>query len=153
MKVDKSESPSGYYFTGSFVVQADGLTEGTSVALFISKPLIFNGNLAAWRLFLYKYQGHLQLALILGLDTVKNNPSAGYSMTPIRISRVYDVAITYDTGRRFYLWSVNGKEIAAGDMPCDYPYIASKIIGSSASSAGRNTTYLVDNARWYELPR
>ena len=37
-------------------------------------------------------------------------------------------------------------------MPSDYPLIATKIIGSSGSSTGYNSLFVVDNVQWEELP-
>jgi len=153
LKHDDTASPTGYHFTGSFAVLADGLTEGMSLTLFVSKPVNWQSDLAAWRLFLMKFQGQLRLALVLGLDTSKFNVSSVKHFMSINIAQVYDIAITYDTWRRFYMWSVDGKVLTADNMPCDWPYIATKIIGSSPSNNGLNTAYVIDNARWYELPR
>jgi hypothetical protein len=146
------DSPTGYHFTASLIIIRDGLLEGKGITLFISKPGIGSGNLAAWRLYMTQVNGELNLVLVLGLNTSINNPSAALFYVPITTGEVYDVAITYDTRRRFYLWSVNGAVQAAAEMPCDYPLIGARFIGSSGSSTGRNSTYIVDNVRWYELP-
>jgi hypothetical protein len=150
---DTIDSPTGYHFTASFLIVVDGISEGKRTSLFISKPQAeAKGNSAAWRLTAIKVSGQFQLELLLGANSAENNPSAIRYVIPIATNRTYDVAITYDTRRRFYLWSVDGQVIASGDMPCDFPLIGTKVIGSSASGNGRNTVFIVDNVRWYELP-
>lgn len=152
VKRGRAESPTGYHFTASFMIAVDGLKDGSTISLFISKPKDWQGTWAAWRLNFLKYQGQLQLALFLGVNTATNNASGIMYSYPINANQVYDVAITYDTKRRFYLWSVNGQVVVAANMPCDYPRIAARIIGSSGSSTGRESVFIVDNVRWYELP-
>ncbi len=153
MRRDEHESPTGYHFTASLLVAIDGVTEGKAITLFISKPADWSGSLACWRLYFHKLDGVLSLVLVLGLNTATNNKSAASYMVPISTNEAYDVSVTYDTWRRFYLWSVNGRVLAAARMPADYPLIGTKIIGSSGSSDGRNSVFVVDNVRWYELPK
>ena len=92
------------------------------------------------------------LVLVVGLNTETNNQSAAVYRMPININQVYDVAIDYDTARRFYSWSDDGQVLADSNMPSDYPLIATKIIGSSGSSTGYNSLFVVDNVQWQELP-
>ena len=98
---DPIGSINGYFFTGSLLIANDGLKEGQSISLFISKPTAWSGHLAAWRLYFHKYQGQLMLVLVVGLNTETNNQSAAVYRMPININQVYDVAIDYDTARRF----------------------------------------------------
>lgn len=149
---DPIGSINGYFFTGSFLIANAGLNEGQGISLFISKPTAWSGHLAAWRLYFHKYQGQLMLVLVVGLNTETNNQSAAVYRMPININQVYDVAIVYDTARRFYSWSVDGQVLADSNMPSDYPLIATKIIGSSGSSTGYNSLFVVDNVQWQELP-
>ncbi|MFO1429899.1 MAG: LamG-like jellyroll fold domain-containing protein [Candidatus Competibacteraceae bacterium] len=148
---NSAPSPTGYHFTASLLIAVDGLLAGDGISLFVSKSI--DERFAAWRLYMHKNsQGQLELALMLGLNTDTNNPSAAAYSIPITTNQIYDVAITYDTERRVYSWSVNGQLQAYADMPCDYPLIATKVIGSSRSSSGRDSAFIVDNVRWYELP-
>jgi hypothetical protein len=153
MRQTSIPSPTGYNFTGSFIILQDGLSNGQAVTLFISKPTDWSGDLAAWRLyFVHSSTGQLGLRLVLGLNTATNNPDAMIYQYPIIAGHAYTTDIYYDTERRFYMWTVNGKTVGAGDMPCDYPTIATQIMGSSGSSSGRNTVYAIDNVSWWELP-
>ena len=121
-----NDSPTGYHFTASLLIAVDGLLEGKAISLFLSRPKVATEGWAAWRLYMIKQQGQLRLFLVLGLNTDTNNPSAAVYMLPITTNQTYDIAISYDTKRRFYLWSVNGQVQASADMPCDYPLIGSK---------------------------
>src|SRR3954452_3967824 len=56
LKLDKQESPTGYFFTGSYEILDDDLQDGQSISLSISKPSSFSGPLAAWRLSILKDQ-------------------------------------------------------------------------------------------------
>lgn len=152
MKHDFSESLSGYYFTGSFLIAYDGLRDGETATLFISKPMDWLGTNAAWRLYYLHENGKPCLVFVFGLDTAINNPSATIYYLPISDYRPYDLIIDYDTARRFYYWAVNGKVGALSYMPNDYPLIGTEIIGSSGSATGHSFVYIVDNVLWYELP-
>ncbi|HVN88379.1 MAG TPA: hypothetical protein VMT61_01055 [Candidatus Binataceae bacterium] len=143
----------GYYFTGSFAILTDGLSEGEQSNIFVSKTTDFNGPNAARRLYFAKANGNLFLKMILGWDTSINNRPALVYTFPLSVGQPYDTSIFYDTKRRAYLWSVNGQLAAVGSMPCDWPLIGTKVIGTSGSSNGRNSVYVVDNARWFELPQ
>jgi hypothetical protein len=109
------------------------------------------GTAVGWRLHLFKSQEGLQLLLIVGADTSVNSGSAAVYHVPIVTDQPYDVDILYDTAHRFYSWSVNGDLQIAANMPDDYPLIGTKVIGSSGSSTGRDTAYVVDNVSWVEL--
>ena len=159
MTRDGAESPSGYEFSGSFMVETDGMSGtgsggladaigGTPITLFISKPADWSGPLAAWRLYMTEENGQLELALVLGLDTNTNNSSGAVYKVPINIHQAYDVSVNYDTAHRYYSWSLDGQLEGAGDMPSDWPLIGTEIIGSSGSSTGRNSSYAVDNVGW-----
>ena len=150
---DTVPSPNGYFFTGSFAILSDGLTDGTQITIFVSKTIDETGSNAPWRLYFAKQGGVLFLKLILGWDSSTNNASALAYTFPLTVGQVYDTAILYDTKRRVYLWSVNGQLAATGSMPCDWPLIGTKVIGSSGSVNGLNSVYVVDNVRWFELPQ
>jgi hypothetical protein len=153
-QIDDPASPTGYRFTGSLMLQVDGLEEGDAISAFVSKPAAGPtwNETAAWRLYFYKEEDQLQMILVLGLSTVTQNPSAVVYSYPITTNQYYDVEILYDTAGRSYSWFVNGELHAAGDMPDDYPLIGTKVIGSSGSSIGRNSVFVVDNVRWDEVP-
>ncbi len=150
---DPVPSPTGYYFTGSFAILADGLTDGEQITIFVSKTSDLNGTNAPWRLYFAKGGGKLFLKLIMGLDTSVNNASALVYTFPITVGVPYDTTILYDTKRRVYLWSINGQLLATGNMPCDWPLIGTKVIGSSGSVNGQNSAYVVDNVHWFEIPQ
>jgi hypothetical protein len=152
MKHDASASPNGYFFTGSFFIALDDRAPGETNTLFISKPMDWTAPLAAWRLYYIEGQGgKVNLVLIVGWNSVTNNPSAALYSMPINIKQAYDVAINYDTAHRFYSWSVDGKVQAASKMPSDYPLIGTEIIGSSGSASGHDTAFIVDNITWRDL--
>src|SRR6266481_6414347 len=77
-----AESPTGYYFSASFIVETNGELNGNGITLFISKPEDWTGPLAAWRLYMYQGNGELELALVLGLDTIANNSSGAVYKMP-----------------------------------------------------------------------
>ncbi len=131
--------------------ETNGELNGNGITLFISKPEDWTGPLAAWRLYMYQGNGELELALVLGLNTIVNNSSGAVYTVPLNIHEAYDVSILYDTAHRLYSWSVDGTVEAAADMPTDWPLIGNEIIGSSGSSTGRNSSYVVDNVSWVEL--
>ena len=163
MKRDAAESRNGYNFSASFMVENDGMVDGTGgnglagaiggtdITLFISKPTDWSGPLAAWRLYIAQENGQLELALVLGVNTDAKTLSGTVYKVPMNLHQAYDVSIVYDTAHRFYSWSNDGQLKAVGNMPTDWPSIGTEIIGSSGSSTGRNSSYVVDNVSWTEL--
>lgn len=150
VRTDLQPNLNGYLFTGSLYVAEDNLADNTSITAFISKPFDWTGSLACWRLYVLRQNGQLWLALVLGLNTDTMNPSGRIGLCNIEAHRAYDMMILYDTKRRVYAWTVSGVLMAYGDMPSDYPLVGARIIGSSSSGLGRNTTILIDNVRWQE---
>jgi Ca2+-binding RTX toxin-like protein len=146
---DAVESPTGYQFNASVFIKQDGLSADEATGLFAARTSDLGSAVAPWRLYMFKYGAELRMVVTFGDDTATTSQES-YSI-PIEVGRIYDVSVTYDSARDFYLWTVNGKVEAFADMPDAYARIGTRVIGSSGSADGRNSEYLVDNVSWQEI--
>jgi len=143
------ESRTGFLTTFSFLLSSSGLLDGQGITLIVTKEQ-GDPDIAplAWRIYMWRTGAETYLLLIVGEDLLYRYPAVG----SIAAGTVYDNVVRYDLVGDRFSWSVNGTEVIAAVLPVTCPQnIATKYIGSSGSSTGRNTVYLLDRIVFVEI--
>lgn len=130
----------------------NGLADGESITIMVARsPAVIDGSAVAWALYYRRHGADTFFMLALGnFREFFRYPRSG----SLRLRVGYGHDLTYDVaagGTHPFSWRVNGSVVAKGTIPQDYPAaIRGLAIGSSSSSTGRNTSYLLDNILAYE---
>jgi len=146
-------STRGHIATVDLIVVTAGLAPGTAITYAIAKA---DGDIQTalrnWRGYLHKtLAGELKLVFVLGEDANPVHwvyPVAGSLQPGVVIRAVH----TYDIAHQRIAWSVNGALVNEIAMTASHPQnSATQITGSSGSSDGRDTLFLVGNISWTEV--
>jgi hypothetical protein len=145
------ESTTGYNVDISFLLSSTSMLDGTGITIIAAKPQGNpDGSIFAFRLFLYRTGPDVFLLFNAGQEDQHwyRFPASG----SISAGVMYNHHIQYDIKSQRFGWTVNGMVVASAAMPSSWVQnIATKYIGSSASSTGRNTAYLIDRVIWSEI--
>lgn len=138
----------------SIVPASLGSADGTGFTCMILKQ---EGELGdpsnVWRLYIWRTGANYHFRLFLGvgvLSIIHDWPRAG----TLSAGTMYNHEIWYDIQSRRYRWLVNGVEQAAGVIPSTVGFgtsIEYLVLGSSASSTGKNSIYLLDAIKLIDL--
>lgn len=141
----------GFYTHASIIIDHEGLNNNEGNTILIAKPSGDpRGRVAAWRLYLFQSNNEVFFFWTVGdFARFYRYPTSG----SILLDTVYDQWIIYDLQFHIIGWYINGNRFVWDIMPATFPdNIATKVIGSSGSGTGRNTSYYVDNVWWLEIP-
>lgn len=104
-----------------------------------------------WRLYFYRTGSDYRFLFVIDEDAeqiVWRYPSSG----SISLGTVYRHHIEYDIQNKKIVWGVNGVLVDfTALIPGNPQNVATKILGSSGSSDGRNTVFLIDRVMWQEI--
>ena len=151
MQQAQTPSTKGFYTHGSVIINYEGLNNGQGNTILIAKPEGDPlGPVAAWRLYLFQVNNEVFFLWTVGdFARFYRYPTSG----SILLNTEYDLWIIYDLRSHVIGWYINGERFVWDSMPATFPdNIATKAIGSSGSSTGRNLLYFVDNVMWVEVP-
>ena len=150
-----AQSNSGFMAHFAFILLANAMAAGTGVTIMVAK-VQGDPDLAdlVWSVSVVYSGGETYLFFqIFGAGGVElfttRYPSAGTSIT---IGVTYDNRVKHDIANGTYSWTVNDVAVSSGALPAGFlTNIATKYIGSSGGSSGRNVAYVLDRIIWQDL--
>ncbi len=149
---NETASTKGYITELDYILASTSMVDGSAITIAISKA---QGDLFTtqrnWRLYFYRTGSDYRFLFVIDEDAeqiVWRYPSSG----SISLGTVYRHHIEYDIQNKKIVWGVNGVLVDfTALIPGNPQNVATKILGSSGSSDGRNTVFLIDRVMWQEI--
>jgi hypothetical protein len=143
-------STRGYITDLDFMLAGTAMADGTSITIAISKA---HGDILTaqrnWRLYFHRVGLSYEFMFVIDED----DEQAVWRYGPIVVGQVYHPRMTYDIVHHQIAFAVDGVLVNRVAMiPGNPQDVATTIVGSSKSSDGRDTIFLVDNVMWREVP-
>ncbi len=140
----------GYVTDLDFMLAGTAMADGTSITIAVSKAQgdIFTAQ-RNWRLYFRRVGLSYEFLFVIDED----DEQVVWRHGPIVVGQVYHPRMTYDIVHQQIAFEVDGILVNRVAMiPGNPQDVTTTFVGSSKSSDGRNTIFMVDNVRWREVP-
>ena len=146
---DAIASAKGFITILDFMLMNTAMDDGSAISLAVMKAAgEREGARLDWRLYVQRAGPSYRFAFVAGQDA----DEVIWFSDPIAGGRAYRHRIEYDILHQHIAWSLDGITINSTAMlPGHSKNAAFHIFGSSGSSTGRNTMFLLDRIRWTEI--
>jgi hypothetical protein len=146
---DAVASTRGFNTVLDFMLVSTAMEDGSAISIAVMKAVgDREGAKLNWRLYVQRVAQSYRFAFVAGEDS----DEVVWFSEPIAGGRAYRHRIEYDILHQHIAWSVDGITINSTTMlPGHSKNVGFHIFGSSGSSTGRNTMFLLDRIRWTEI--